>query len=215
MENSWAGILNNLWGLSILGLLKSLKIRALDDYLRHGKLCLDVETTTNRFSPAYVDRFRGYKVWYCTLYAPVFTAISLSLFLSTARGWILGSNWEKKFEEFSLLLSTVSSTNEILPPPPPRAKVVWNWASDRYNTGRKVPLQVNLFRCRHFVLSSMSLIFLRSVCRFNYLQQAVFHVILFKNALTVHCTRWSLASPADPIPWCWPYQDMRTALRTR
>eukprot|EP00090_Calanus_glacialis_P018965 TRINITY_DN29288_c0_g1_i1.p1 TRINITY_DN29288_c0_g1~~TRINITY_DN29288_c0_g1_i1.p1 ORF type:complete len:689 (-),score=225.92 TRINITY_DN29288_c0_g1_i1:63-2129(-) len=29
---------------------------------RHGKLCLDLETITNHFSPAYVARFRGFKV---------------------------------------------------------------------------------------------------------------------------------------------------------
>ena len=26
---------------------------------RHGKLCLDLETLTNQFSPAHVDRFSG------------------------------------------------------------------------------------------------------------------------------------------------------------
>ena len=29
---------------------------------RHGKLCLDVETTINHFLPANADRFRGFKV---------------------------------------------------------------------------------------------------------------------------------------------------------
>ena len=31
-------------------------------YFRYGKLCLDLETTTNHFSPAYVTRFKEFKV---------------------------------------------------------------------------------------------------------------------------------------------------------